>query len=75
MLSKPYQKPTYKKSIKGSCCDVHDVLKVMALPAVKKIPHFKTERNNKYKKNKCGNINKRFPYKRYIHFLPLPSIL
>ena len=75
MLSKPYQKTTYKKSIKGSCCDVHDVLKVMTLPAVKKIPHFKTERNNKYKKNKCGNINKRVPYKGYIHFLPLPSIL
>lgn len=75
MLSKPYQKPAYKKSIKGSCCDVHDVLKVMALPAVKKIPHFKTESNKEYKKNKCGNINKRVAYKRYIHFLSLPSIL
>lgn len=75
MLSKPYQKPAYKKSIKWSRCDIHYVLEVMALSAVKKIPHFKAESNNKHNKNKCGNINKRISYKRYIHFLPLPSIL
>ena len=75
MLGKPYQKPAYKESIKGSCCNVHYVLKVMALPTVKKIPHFKTESNKEYKKNKCGNIKKTVYYKTYIQFQPLPTIL
>ena len=75
MLSKPYKKSAYKKSIKGCCCNIHYVLEVMALPAVKKIPYLKAKSNNKYNKDKCGNINNRVPYKRYIHFLTLPSIL